>query len=151
MFRRIYLRIAGIMLISLVTAGISSAQPAATTVIAFDKESKPLDIRTGKPVLAVTHAERGSVRFYLSRLDKPDEFFNFYHDGFRKASIGDLASMEKVQGQFGIWRLRYKNGSKNTPRVQHQAVSFIPVNADGKPGERVYLRLDDLSLIDFRE
>jgi hypothetical protein len=128
-----------------------NAQSKTPVRIAFDVQAKRIDLRTGKEIPEVTRAERGSIRFYLNRLDTPDEFINFYHDGFRKVGIGDLERMEKVQKQFAIWRLRYKSGSKNTPRVQHKAISFIPVNTDGKTGERVYLRLDDLSLIDFRE
>ncbi len=118
--------------------------------IEFDAGAKRLDILTGKTVPDVTNVERGSVRFHLSRLDTPDEFFNFYHDGLRRANISDLESMEKAQPRFAIWRLRFRSGSKNTPRVQHQAISFTPLGVDGKPGERVYMRLDDLRLIDWK-
>jgi hypothetical protein len=149
MFRRKFRIALGLILFSLLIPGSIRAQSGAPVRVAFEKQAKRVDLRTGKVVPVISQAESGSIRFYLNRLDTPDEFINFYHDGFRRAGIGDLERMEKVQGQFAIWRLLYKSGSKNTPRVQHKAVSFVPVNPGGKPGERVYLRLDDLSLIDF--
>ncbi|MHB9029220.1 MAG: hypothetical protein ACYC9O_10650 [Candidatus Latescibacterota bacterium] len=151
MHRKIFRRVAGLALLCLLMPGGIYGQSGAPVRIAFDKQAKRVDLLTGKTVPAVSQAQCGSIRFYLGRLDTPDDFFNFFHDGFKKANISDLERMEKIQGKFAIWRLRYKSGSKNTPRVQHQAVSFVPINADGKPAERVYLRLDDLSLIDFRE
>ena len=60
--------------------------------------------------------------------------------------------MEKVQGQFAIWRLTFSSGGINTPRIQHLAVSFIPLSRTSKePEDRVYLLLDDLECIDWGE
>ena len=120
--------------------------------IAFDKNAGRIDLITGKELPDYTLAERGSIQFFLGRLDEPDDFVNFTHDGFRKAQIKDLRMMEKVQGQFAIWRLRYRSGSKNTPRIQHLAVSFVPLSADTKETQRrVYVFLNDLELIDWGE
>ena len=120
--------------------------------IAFDKNAGRIDLITGKELPDYTLAQRGSIQFFLGRLDEPDDFVNFTHDGFRKAEIKDLRMMEKVQGQFAIWRLRYRSGSKNTPRIQHLAVSFIPLSADTKETQRrVYVFLNDLELIDWGE
>lgn len=120
--------------------------------IAFDKKAGRIDLVTAKELPDYTLAQGGSIQFFLGRLDEPDDFVNFTHDGFRKAQIKDLRMMEKVQGQFAIWRLRYRSGSKNTPRIQHLAVSFIPLSADTKETQRrVYIFLNDLELIDWGE
>lgn len=150
MFQRM-LRLAGVAMTLVLLSTGAGAQTGNAVRIAFDEQAKRLDLRTGKTVPAATMVERESIRFYLGRLDRPDEFINFYHDGLRAAKITELERMEKVQPPFAIWRLRYKSGGKNTPRVQHQAVSFVPITGDGKPGERVFVRLDDLKLIDWRE
>ncbi len=150
--RRRMLRLAGVAAILVMMCGVVvDAQTKDAVRIAFDDQAKRVDLRTGKTIPLCTLAERGSIRFYLNRLDRADEFFHFYHDGLRTARITDLEQMEKVQPRFAIWRIRFASGGKNTPRVQHKAVSFIPVTAEGKAGERVYLRLDDLKLIDWRE
>jgi len=118
--------------------------------IAFDREARRIDLPTGRQIPAYTSVVRESIRFHLNRLDRADEFIQFFHDGIRQAKSTELASIEKVQPQFSIWRLRYKSGSKNTPRVHHLAVSFVPLSPDtGQPADRVYLMLDELTLIDW--
>jgi hypothetical protein len=118
-------------------------------IIKFDPKSARTDIVAEIQVPAYTKAERGSIQFYKYRLDTPDRFLNYMHDGVQAVRIEQLARIEKVQPQFDIWRLRYKAGRKNTPRIHHQSVSFIPINDDGSVGRRVYLMLDDLTLIDW--
>ena len=116
--------------------------------IAFDERSKRIDLVTDKELPNYTLAKRGSVQFFLDRLDSPDDYFNFYHDGIRQAKIESLNLIEKVQEKFDIWRIRYKNGGKNSPRIHHKAVSFIPLNPDTKlPERRVYVMLEELKLI----
>ena len=118
--------------------------------IAFDEKSKRIDLVTGKELPDYKLAKRGSVQFFLDRLDEPDRFFNFFHDGIRQGKIESLNLIEKVQPQFSIWRLRYKNGGKNTPRLHHKAVSFIPINSrTDLPDRRVYVMLNDLKLIEW--
>lgn len=118
--------------------------------IAFDPDSKRMDIVTETTLPDYTQVQRGSIQFFFARLDSPDRFINYTHDGIRKAEIKALRSMKKVQEQHAVWRLNYKGGGKNSPRIQHQAVSFIPINTDtGKPDRRVYLMLNDLSLFDW--
>ncbi len=120
--------------------------------IAFDQSSARIDLVTGKKLPDYTIAQRGSIQFFLGRLDEPDDFVCFTHDGFNKTDISSLGMMEKVQGEFAIWRLRYRSGSKNTPRIQDLAVSFIPLSADTKkPERRVFVLLNDLELIDWTE
>ncbi len=130
------------------SAGAATAADEPPVVIGYDPAAARIDLVTGKSAPACTLAVRGSIQFYKYRLDEPDEFFNFYHDGVQKATPSQLARMEKVQPQFSIWRLRYKAGNKNTPRILHQAVSFVPLE-NGVPGKRVFLMLDDLNLIDW--
>lgn len=149
--RRSFWKYTGILLLLLMAALVSAqAQDTSTVRIAFDRKSKRIDLVTGKEIPDYTLVKRGSIQFFLGRLDEPDDFVNFTHDGFRKANISDLHMMEKVQAQFAIWRLRYKSGSKNTPRIQHLAVSFIPLSSStGEPEQRVYVLLNDLELIDW--
>ncbi len=144
------IKTAGIILIILFACGYSFAQNRSPVKIEFDPNSKRIDLKTGKEIPNYSLAKRGSIRFYLGRLDKPDDFVSFYHDGVRRALISLLRRMEKVQPQFAIWRLRYKAGNKNTPRIHHLAVSFVPLTTpDNSPQKRVFLLLNDLKLIDW--
>ena len=134
----------------LCTGRMSGAETGPPVRIGFDPDSERVDLVTGKKLPEYIRAQRGSVRFFLSRLDTPDEFFNFFHDGIRKAEIKSLKSIEKVQGRFAVWRLNYLNGGKNTPRIHHLAVSFIPLSSStNEPELRVHLLLNDLRLIDW--
>ena len=141
----------GFLLLFVIMVGNTFPQETKQVKITFDDKAERVDLKTGKALPNYTHAERGSIQFFLGRLDHPDAFFNFYHDGFQTAKIEDVKSMEKTQEQFAIWRIYFKSGWKNTPRVQHQAISFIPIGADGKTGERVYVLLKDLRRIDWNE
>lgn len=136
--------------ITMCAAPAFSQDNAAPVKIAFDTASSRMDLITSAQLPDYTLAQRGSIQFFRGRLDTPEDFVTFFHDGVRTAKFADLASMEKVQPQFAIWRLRYKGGSKNTPRIHDLAVSFVPLSPEtGKPERRVYIRLDDLALIDW--
>jgi len=135
----------------LAVSGIVRAADSPPVKIVFDESSQRRDLISGSVLPNYTQAERGSFLFYLDRLDKPDKFFNFYHDGVNQGQIGDLRLMEKIQPQYDIWRLRYKNGGKNTPRIHHKAVSFVPLSPSGQPEKRVYVLMNDLKLIDLGE
>ena len=142
--------LASLTLALLFCAAIPALSEDKPVTIAFDAKSKRMDMVTEIILPEYTQAQRGSIQFFFARLDSPDDFVNYTHDGIRKAEIKALRSMEKVQEQHAVWRLNYKGGGKNTPRIQHQAVSFIPINPDtGKPDRRVYLMLNDLTLIDW--
>ena len=119
--------------------------------IAFDEKSLRIDLLTGEKLPNYSQVQQGSLQFFLDRLDTPDRSITFYHDGIQNVSIDNLSRIEKVQSQFSIWRLIYKRGTKNTPRIHHKAVSFIPLNAKGEVQKRVYVLLDDLKLIDWGE
>jgi len=138
-----------ILVLACINAYVQETTPVS---IAFDKNSKRIDLITKKELPDYKQAKRGSIQFFLYRLDEPDDFINFFHDGVRQAKINSLRRIEKVQSQFAIWRLRYKSGSKNTPRIHHQSISFIPISpTTGEADRRVYLMLDDLELIDWGE
>lgn len=129
---------------------VFAAEEGPPVRIAFDTKSKRMDLVTERELPDYTQAVRDSIQFFKGRLDQPDRFFNFFHDGVRQAYIKDLRSIEKVQEQFSIWRLNYRSGGKNTPRVHHLAVSFIPISPEtGEPGRRVHVLLEDLTLIDW--
>lgn len=128
----------------------SSSQNNAPVRIGFDKKSERIDLVTGKELPAYSKVQRGSIRFHLGRLDSPDDFVTFFHDGVRSTPIRNLKMMEKVQPKFAVWRLRYTTGSKNTPRIHHLAVSFVPLSlSTGEPLEKVYVKLNDLELIEW--
>ncbi|MBN1290240.1 MAG: hypothetical protein JXB48_00240 [Candidatus Latescibacteria bacterium] len=134
------------------TLSTAFAQNESPVRIEFDKNSKRTDLLTGKELPDYKYVQRGSIQFFMNRLDEPDDYVYFTHDGIRKAEISSLNTMEKIQPRFAIWRLIYKSGSKNTPRIQHLAVSFIPLSTtDKKPGKRVYVLLNDLALIEWGE
>ncbi|MFC1540922.1 hypothetical protein ACFL50_00575 [Candidatus Latescibacterota bacterium] len=144
-----------ILLLLPILLGVSGeqvfSQNKSPVKIAFDENSERIDLITSNMLQNYTLAQRGSVRFFLDRLDTPDKTITFYHDGINNVSIDNLILIEKVQSEFSVWRLRYKNGTKNTPRIHHKAVSFIPIEPNGKAGERVYVLLDDLKLIEWGE
>jgi len=118
--------------------------------IAFEENAKRIDLVTGRELPSYTAAERGSIRFHRGRLDDPEAFVTFFHDGIRKSGTDQLFSMEKVQPRFAIWRLRYKRGNKNTPRIHDLAVSFIPITSDTKEtARRAYVLLSDMTLIEW--
>lgn len=126
------------------------AQDKLPVRIEFDQKSKRIDLITEKELPEYRFAQRGSIQFFLGRLDTPVDFVTFFHDGIRTAGIQSLSSMEKIQEKFAIWRLIYNSGSKNTPRIHDLAVSFIPLSlTTNKPERRVYLLLNDLRLIDW--
>lgn len=135
-----------------VTCAVSIAQDDDGPVkITFDGKSERIDLVTGKKLPNYTLAQRGSIRFYLDRLDSPDDFFNFFHDGINKGRIGNYFYMEKVQPQFDVWRIVALSGFKNTPRIHHKAVSFIPLSPEtNEPERKVYVRLDDLKKIEWK-
>jgi hypothetical protein len=126
-----------------------SAQTNNPVKITFDKNSKRIDLITGKQIPDYKLVQRGSFLFYLDRLDKPDTFFNFYHDGVNKAQQDQFEFIEKIQAEYDIWRFRYLNGSKNTPRIHHKAISFIPISSTGQPEQRVFVLFNDLQRIDW--
>ena len=75
------------------TVGLAEEAPVK---IAFDSKSKRMDIVTETTLPDYTQAQRGSVQFFFARLDSPDSFVNYTHDGIRKAEIKALRTMEKV-------------------------------------------------------
>ncbi|MCD6307995.1 MAG: hypothetical protein J7M24_03255 [Candidatus Latescibacteria bacterium] len=127
-----------------------SAQEDSPVKIAFDSKAERKDIVTGEQVPDYGMARRGSLQFFIGRLDEPDDFVTFFHDGIRTVKVAGLKSMEKVQEKFAVWRLRYKSGGKNTPRIHDLAVSFVPLSGkDRKPERRVFVLLKELTLIDW--
>jgi len=138
------------LIIALILLSSAIADEGTPVTIAFDSSSKRIDLLTERELPDYIRVERGSIRFFRGRLDQPEDYVTFFHDGVRTAKIADLQSIEKVQPQFAVWRLRYRSGSKNTPRIHDLAVSFVPLSPNtNKPERRVYVLLDDLSLIDW--
>jgi len=153
--RKKILIISSIAIVLLMVILINSfAQDKTPVRIEFDEDSKRIDIITGRELPEYTHAQAGSFQFFLGRLDEPDNFINYFHDGLRRVYIKELALMRKEQERFAIWALVWKNGRglhpTYGPRIHHLAVSFIPLApSTQKPERRVYLLLNDLKLIEW--
>ena len=129
-----------------------SANENTPVAIKFDINSDRIDLITNLKLPDYTKVQRGSIQFFRTRLDSPDNFIDIFHDGVQKVSISSLARMKKVQEKFHIWSLDYTSGRSNhTPRIHHQVISFIPLSSSGKPEQRVYIWLQDLTLIDWSE
>ena len=155
--QNILLKIAGIATVLIMVVCINSfAQSESPVRIEFDENSNRIDLITGKELSDYKHAQRGTLQFFLGRLDKPDDFIYYFHDGLNRVDIENMALMKKMQPQFAIWALVMKSGQgfqglhpPYMPRVHHLAVSFIPLNDKGETERRVYLLLDDLRLIEW--
>ncbi len=144
----------GILAFCVVIFGVSAITQSTSPVqIEFDEASKRIDMVTGKELPDYKFAERGSFRFFTGRLDEPEDFIRYFHDGKRTAQIKNMRSMEKFEKKFAQWRLRFTNRGESPqyiPRVHTLAVSFIPLKTSTKEKERrVYVLLDDLKKIDW--
>jgi len=155
--QNILLKIAGIAAVLIMVICINSfAQNESSVRIEFDEDSNRIDLTTGRELPDYKHAQRGSLQFFLGRLDKPDDFIYYFHDGLRSVNIENMVLMQKMQPHFAIWALVMKSGQgfrglhpAYMPRVHHMAISFIPLNDSGETERRVYILLDDLKLIEW--
>ncbi|MFC1538245.1 hypothetical protein ACFL6H_02385 [Candidatus Latescibacterota bacterium] len=149
--------VSGIAALLIVTVLINcTAEESNPVVIEFDRNSDRTDIMTGNTLPDYKYAQQGSFQFFLGRLDNPDRFIYYFHDGRRQVDVTDLASMNKDQARFAIWNLVWKNGRglhpAYGPRIHHLAVSFIPLGtATMKPEKRVYLLLNELQKIEWQK
>ena len=148
------IKITGILAFCVVIFGVSAlAQSTSPVQIEFDDDSKRIDMVTGNELPDYKFAERGSFRFFTGRLDEPEDFIRYFHDGKRTALIKNMRSMEKFEKKFAQWRLRFTNRGESPqyiPRVHTLAVSFIPLKTSTEEKERrVYVLLDDLKKIDW--
>jgi len=122
---------------------------------AIDEDSKRTDLITHKELPDYHSAQQGSFQFFTERLDQPEDYIRYFHDGKQTVTIDNLRSMEKFSNKHAQWRLNIKTRSASPqyiPRIHTFAVSFIPLNpSTGAPEQRVYLLLSDLKRIDWGE
>ena len=153
------LKIAGIVsVLIMVICIISNAESEPPVRIAFDKNSERIDIVTSNKLPDYTQVQRGSIQFFLGRLDTPQKGFWYFFDGRRFIDIEDLAFIRKMPS-IGCWIIASDSRGGETPsghpkencEIIHHAVSFIPLNDKGKPEQRVYVLLEDLDKIQWRE
>ncbi len=146
--------------------GTATAQDDSTVRISFERESKRIDIVTGKTLPNYTKAQRSSLQFFNGRLDKPENGFWYYFDGRRFQSADRTFFIRKLKyigtwviAGSGRWGEADQTKSAIVPtahpntncEIEHHAVSFIPLNpATGKADPRVYVLLEDLELIQWR-
>jgi len=136
-----------------VTAGFLIAGDGSPVRIEFEKNSKRIDMITGKKLPDYRLAVRGSFQFFSGRLDEPEDFVRYCFEAPRKMPVERLRSMEKFQPSHSMWRLKLTGRADSPqfiPRVYSLAVSFIPLNNETKkPEKRVYILLDELRMIDW--
>jgi len=130
------------------SAAIADEPPVA---IEFERDSKRTDIITGNTLPEYTLAQRGSFQFFSGRLDTPEDFIRYFHDGPRTGRIETIDRMEKFNSRMSQWRVRFNTRSPSPqyiPRVFSLAVSFVPLYPETKkPERRVYILLDELHKI----
>jgi hypothetical protein len=146
--------------------GNSSPQDTSPVRISFDKDSKRMDIVTGKQLPNYTQAQRGSIQFFYGRLDTPENGFWYFFDGRRFQTIERTLFIRKLK-YTGTWviagtsRWGEPDQTKNVTvptahpntncEIEHHAVSFIPLNpATHTPEPRAYVLLEDMELIQWR-
>ena len=130
------------------------AQDDTPVRISFDSNSERIDIKTGEKLPNYTQAQRGSIQFYRGRLDTPENGFCYFFDGRRFQDIEHLSFIRKLPG-IGCWVIATQESNNPNPSVhpkqnceiEHHAVSFIPLDSNGKPQPKVYVLLEDLELI----
>jgi len=157
--KKTVLKIAGIASV-LIMLGcmITFARSEDPVRIVFDKNSERIDIVTGRKLPDYKLAQRGSIRFFLGRLDTPEKGFWYFFDGRRYMSIENLVFIRKI-ASIGCWVILADSRGGAAPsghpkencEIIHHAVSFIPLNDKGQPEQRVYVLLEDLDKIQWRE
>lgn len=145
------LKLAGVVTVLIVLASINSFTENEPPVrIEFDSKSQRIELMTGKQVPEYKFAVRGSVRFFLERLDTPEDFVSYIRGAIQSRKFTTLKSMEKFQPSFDFWYFYFKSGAVHSGPVIQKAVSFIPLSlTDNKPENRVYFLLNDLQAIDW--
>ena len=148
------LKIPGIIFILLILMCMNSFAQSNTPVkIVFDEDSQRIDLITGRELPVYKLAQRGSIQFFMGRLDEPHDYVTYFKEGVNRISIARLEKITKLQEQFGIWRPYFKGERDGTPTSQNirsLAVSFIPLSkSNNEPERRIYLLLNDLQEINW--
>ncbi|MDP2982804.1 MAG: hypothetical protein Q8O92_05695 [Candidatus Latescibacter sp.] len=135
----------------------SLAQNNSPVRIVFDKNSKRIDMVTGKQLLNYTQAQRGSFEFFEGRLDLPVKKINYMFATMVSANFDNVALIRKMHTH-NIWALVTMSGKSlegmnpimTADVVKIYAASFIPINpATGQPESRIHVLLDDMYLIQW--
>ena len=141
------------------------AQNQSPVRIVFDTDAQRINLMTGKQIPNYTQAQRGSIQFYIGRLDTPVNGFWYFFDGRRFQNVDNLAFMRKMPS-IGCWLIYpglYTGSSvgdntqgpiptehiRENVEVWHNAISFIPLDSNGRPQPKVYVLLNDLELIQW--
>ena len=120
--------------------------------IKFDPDKSPYDLRNGEPVETCTQVQRGSIQFYMDRMTEPLDHLTYFKEGVRTIPKERLWKIVKEQEEWGIWRPWFKGGHDGYPLTQNMrtmCVSFIPLDENGDPGEKVIIQFADLQEIDW--
>jgi len=165
--QRKLLKVAGITAVLIIAVCMNAvAQDQSPVKIVFDKNAKRIDIMTSQQIPNYTQAQRGSIQFYLGRLDTPENGFYYFFDGRRFQNVDNLSFMRKMPS-IGCWIIASSRSGRpgeepsNAPptvptahpqtncEVWHHAVSFIPLDSNGRPQPKVYVLLNDIELIQW--
>ena len=131
--------------------------------IVFDTDAQRINLMTGKQIPNYTQAQRGSIQFYIGRLDTPVNGFWYFFDGRRYKDVNNLIYMRKMPSigcwliTPGLWSGPTQSASGSIPtdhnrenvEIWHNAVSFIPLDSNGRQQPKVYVLLNDLELIQW--
>ncbi len=152
--RRIYMRQFITTLVMLLAFSAAAVVYAAEepVMVTFDPDKKPIDLITGKAVTPCTRVQRGSVQFYMEHLYEPLEHLTYFKEGVRNIPKNRLWKIVKEQEQWDIWRPWFKGKQDGYPLTQNMrtmAVSFIPLDTNGNPGEKVLIPFNDLNEINW--
>jgi hypothetical protein len=140
------------VILALLCAGSLAYAAEGPVAIKFDPDKKPFDLRTGEAVKPCTQVHRGSIQFYMAHLYEPLDHLTFFKEGVRTIPKDRLWKIVKEQERWDIWRPWYKGGHDGYPITQNMrtmGVSFIPLDENGNPGEKVLIRFSDLQEIDW--
>ncbi len=120
--------------------------------VTFDPDKKPVDLITGRDVKPCIQVQRGSVQFYMEHLYEPLDHLTYFKEGVHTIPKERLWKIVKEQEEWDIWRPWFKGKQDGYPLTQNMrtmAVSFIPLDENGNPGEKVLIRFSDLNEINW--
>lgn len=139
---------------------MNNSEKQSTPVrIVFDRNSRRIDILTGRQLPNYNQVLRGSIRFFEGRLDNYVVTINYMFASMVHVNIDDLILMRKLYYP-KIWALVSRSRGTiegldpvmSADVVKIYGVSFIPLNPSTKqPEARVHVLLDDMYCIQWEE
>ena len=145
-------------IVKAVYMNVSEKQSTSVRIV-FDKNSKRIDILSGRQLPKYTRVLNGSFRFFEGRLDKQVDNMCYMFAHMVNVKIKNLILIRKLSHP-NIWALVSRSGDTirglnpvmSADVVKTYAVSFIPLNtASEQPEARVHVLLEDMYLIQWEK